>query len=75
LIKFVLPLEANSLIPTTAARVQLKVDPVVALVAVYVKLSPLQIALGVNVLLRTGSGFTVTTTLCVVGQLLAVVVI
>jgi hypothetical protein len=34
LIEPVTPLEADTLIPTTAARVQLKVDPEVALVAV-----------------------------------------
>jgi hypothetical protein len=48
--------------PGTAARAQLKVDPEVALVAVYVNVSPLHIGPGLNVLLSTGSGFTVTTT-------------
>jgi hypothetical protein len=75
LIEATAPLEADSLMPAPAARVQLKVDPEVALVAVYVNVSPLQIAPGVNVLLSTGSGLIVTTTFCVVGQLLAVVVI
>jgi hypothetical protein len=75
LIEATAPLEADSLMPATTARDQLKVDPEVALVAVYVKVSPLQIGPGVNVLLSTGSGFTVTTTFCDVGQPLAVVVI
>ena len=61
---FVIPMEAPSKIPATAARLHANVAPAVALVAVYVKVVPLQIAGGVNVLLRDGSGLTTTITFC-----------
>ena len=69
---FPVPLPAVLLIPATTALVQAKVAPAVALVAVYPKVVPLQIAAGVRVLLRTGLGFTVMVTFCVLVQVLAV---
>ena len=73
LIPGTIPLEAPCRIPITSARLQANVAPTVALVAVYVKVVPLQMAGGVSVLLSTGTGFTVTTTFCVLLQPAAVV--
>ena len=56
------PLPAALLIPATAALVHAKVAPAVALVAVYPKALPLQIAAGVRVLFNLGLGLTVTVT-------------
>ena len=71
-----LPLDAPSVILLTAALVQAKVAPLVALVGVYAKVLALQIAAGVKVLLSTGCGLTVTFTSSVLAplQLFAVVV-
>ena len=69
----VVPLAAAWLMPATTALVHEKVDPAVALVAVYPKAVPLQIAAGVNVLLNTGIGLTVTVTLCGLAHVFAVV--
>ena len=55
---------AALLIPATASRVQLKVAPAVAEVAVYAKVEPLQTAAGVRLLLRLGVGLTTTETDC-----------
>ena len=63
LTRFPVPLEAVSVMPDTAARLHAKVAPKVALVAVYVKVAALHIAVGVNVLLNAGVGLTVTVTL------------
>ena len=54
----------EGVMPATEALLQLNVEPDVALVAVYVKAVPLQMAAGVNVLLNTGVGLTATTTFC-----------
>ena len=64
-ISFGLPVpEAGGLlIPTTAARVQLKVVPAVLLVGLYENIVLLQMAGGVKVLDSVGLGLTVTTTL------------
>jgi hypothetical protein len=68
------PLLDPWLIPATSERLQLKVAPVVALVAVYVNVVPLQIAPGVSVLLNEGIGATLTVTFSpVLLQLFAVV--
>jgi hypothetical protein len=72
-IEAVEPEPARLLIPTTTARVQEKVGLAFELVAVYVKVDALQIAVGVNVELSVGLGFTTTVTLWVLVQLLAVV--
>ena len=50
------------LMPATAALLHAKLADGVALVGVYVNVPALQIAAGVNVLLNTGVGFTVSTT-------------
>jgi hypothetical protein len=55
---------APPLIEAMPARVQLNVLPTVALVAVYTKFDPLQMAGGDNGLLSTGTGFTTTVTFC-----------
>ena len=60
----VVPLAAAWLMPATSALVHVNVAPAVALVAVYPKAAPLQIAAGVSVLLSTGIGLTVSTTFC-----------
>ena len=57
------PIAAVLLIPVTAARFQKKDVPAAVLAGVYVNGVLLQIADGVNVLVNTGDGFTVTTTL------------
>ena len=61
---FPVPDAAGLLIPAIAARVQLKVVPVVPLVGVYEKRVLLQIEGGVIVLVSVGIGFITTTTLC-----------
>jgi hypothetical protein len=53
---------AALLIPATAALVHVKVAPLVLLVGEYVNDVLLQIAVGVNVLLNVGVGYTVTVT-------------
>ena len=69
LIDPLLPLPPTApLMPETPARVQLNVAPLVKLVALYTKLAgpvPLQIGVGLKVLLNTGVGLTVIVTSCV----------
>ena len=55
---------APPLIVAIVARVHEKVGLDCALVGVYVKVVPLQMATGVNVLLKTGVGLTTTLTFC-----------
>ena len=64
---FPVPAAAGLLIPGIAARFQVKIVPVVVLAGVYENRVLLQIAGGVWELVRTGTGFNVTTTLYVVG--------
>jgi hypothetical protein len=59
-------------IPATAALLQLKVVPEVALVGVYEKTVLLQMAGGVSELVRVGLGFTGTVTFCELVQPFAV---
>ena len=56
------PVLVASVIPVIFALDQANVAPVVALVAVYPKVDPLQIVGGAVELLSTGVGFTVTVT-------------
>jgi hypothetical protein len=60
---FPVPDAAGLLIPATNALFQLKVTPIVPLVGVYEKTVLLQMAGGVNELVRVGFGFITTTTL------------
>ena len=69
---FPVPEEAALLIPGTAALVQGKLIPVVALVGLYENKVLLQTDGGVSVLLRVGVGVTTTTTFCVLVQPFAV---
>lgn len=57
------PFPASLLIPATTALVQSNVAPGVVLAGVYINVEPLQIAGGVKLLLKTGRGLTLTTTL------------
>jgi hypothetical protein len=62
------------LMPGINALLYVKPAPAVALAGVYVKVDPLQIADGVNVLVKTGIGLTSTTTFCELLQPPALVV-
>jgi hypothetical protein len=72
LIEALLSLPDALLIPTTTARLQLNVTPVVALVDWYVNVPLLHIAAGVKLLVNSGFGFTITVTSCVLLQPFAV---